>query len=89
MTTFTAADFNAALAERQISAVYSGAHGCACGCKGKHSSAPRSIAAVLRNMRKAVAAGTAEDIDISDGCYVAVETPTRLLIAYTDGRTAQ
>ena len=88
MTTFTAADFNAALAERQISAVYSGAHGCACGCKGKHSSTPRSIAAVLRNMRKAIDTGAATAIVVEKN-YVCVKTETRMLIAYTDGRTAQ
>lgn len=80
--------------EKPVSAVYSGAHGCACGCRGTHSSTRRSIALVTGKIRRELAAldhsrSWAEDaVAVEPGSYVSVQTPTRLYIAYTDGRVS-
>lgn len=74
-----------ALESRTVSAVYSGRHGCACGCRGNHSSTSRSIKAVIRAMREAAKDGA---VVIVGDSYIATETATRSYIAYTDGRVS-
>ena len=69
----------------KVSAVYSGRLGCACGCRGNHSSTARSIQTVIRKMREAASEG--RPVAITDS-YYAVETDTRSYIAYIDGRVA-
>ena len=70
----------------KVSAVYSGRHGCACGCRGNHSSTDRSIQTVIRKMREA--AGDGYPVVIIADTYYAVETDTRSYIAYIDGRVS-
>lgn len=74
-----------ALAERTVSAVYSGRQGCACGCRGNHSSTSRSIKIVLSKMRDAAKDGFPVAV-LND--YVSVDTDNRVYIAYTDGRVS-
>ena len=74
-----------ALADRTVSAVYSGRHGCACGCRGNHSSTSRSIKIVLNKMREAAKEGYPVAV-LNE--YISVDTPTRVYIAYTDGRVS-
>lgn len=69
----------------KVSAVYSGRHGCACGCRGNHSSTARSIQTVIRKMREAAGEGYPVAVTSS---YYAVETDTRSYIAYIDGRVS-
>ena len=60
----------------EIVAVYSGRPGCACGCRGKHSESPRSITTIVNKMN-------ALDANIKkEGNHFAIETETRLYIAY-------
>lgn len=69
----------------KVSAVYSGKHGCACGCRGNHSSTPRSIQTVIRKMREVASEGY--PVIVTDS-YYAVESDTRSYIAYIDGRVS-
>jgi hypothetical protein len=69
----------------KVSAVYSGRHGCACGCRGNHSSTQRSIQTVIRKMREAASEGCPV---IVGSTYYAVENDTRSYIAYIDGRVS-
>jgi len=62
----------------QIKSVYSGRPGCACGCRGKHSSDARTISLIVNRMNK-----LDPNIEQEDNNY-ALETETRLYIAYTD-----
>lgn len=80
--------FDAVLAHATVSAVYSGRHGCACGCRGNHTSSPQSITTVKRKMIAARQSGKATEIMVSPGCFVAVDTDTRTYIAYVDGRVS-
>jgi hypothetical protein len=79
------AALNEALESRTVSAVYSGRHGCACGCRGNHSSTSRSIKIVLGKMREAAKDGAPVAV-LSN--YISVDTDTRVYIAYTDGRVS-
>jgi hypothetical protein len=73
----------------EVSAVYSGRHGCCCGCNGNHTSDPSRIKRTVNKMNKLAAEGATVDDQRKSGYgYIAVETPTRLHIAYTDGRTS-
>lgn len=71
---------------RVVSSVYTGRPGCACGCRGNHSTNPATIKYVVKVLNGMMAHG--HDVDVSltpfgdhDG-YVAIETDTRLRIAY-------
>jgi hypothetical protein len=58
---------------------YSGrAHKCCCGCSGKYSD---PSARWINKMAKAIDEAEDAAVDVGNG-YVAVETPTRVLIAY-------
>ena len=78
-----------------VESVYSGKAGtCCCGCAGKHSGTPRSIATVLRLMSKALSDGAtietdgtgngrvAEDTEWSRCAYVSTDWNGRRYIAY-------
>lgn len=80
--------FDAALQHGTVSAVYSGRHGCACGCRGNHTSSERSIKTVVRKMVDAIKHGEAEHIMVSPGVFVSVDTATRTYIGYLDGRVS-
>lgn len=80
--------FDAVMAHGTVSQVYSGRHGCACGCRGTHTSSERSIKTVTRKMIDAVKSGDATLIGVEPGIWVAVDTATRSYIAYLDGRVA-
>jgi len=41
----------------KIARVYSGRHGCACGCRGNYSEKPRQIKATLTKVRRLLAEG--------------------------------
>lgn len=60
------------------SAVGSGKLGCACGCRGKHTSSPRSIKTIVANIEKAANEG--HTLDIMPGIYIAAETATEIHI---------
>jgi len=64
-----------------VSSVYSGRPGCACGCKGNHSTNPRVIKQIVRKVQQAVIDGY--QLQIWPGEYFAVETETRQYIVYT------
>jgi hypothetical protein len=36
---------------KEVSSVYSGKHGCACGCRGSHTSNPRTIKQIDRRIK--------------------------------------
>lgn len=80
--------FDAALTHGTVSAVYSGRHGCACGCRGTHTSSERSIRTVTRKMIDAVKSGDATEIMVEPRVFVSVDTATRTYIAYLDGRVS-
>lgn len=88
LITNSAIAFDAALTHGTVSAVYSGKHGCACGCRGNHTSSKASIATVTRKMVDAVKSGNAWGIMVSPGVFVSVTTATREYIAYLDGRVS-
>jgi hypothetical protein len=69
---------------QMVASVYAGRPGCACGCRGSHSTRPISIKRVVSSINLLIAANQ-HDIDVSItpyAPYVAVETDTRLRIAY-------
>lgn len=68
-----------------VSSVYSGKHGCACGCRGNHTSNPRTIKQIVGKIQQAVIDG--HQLEVWPGVYFAVNTETRTYVAYTDGRT--
>jgi hypothetical protein len=80
--------FDAAMTHGTVSQVYSGRHGCSCGCRGNHTSSARSIATVTQKMIAAVKSGEAWEIMVLPGVFVSVTTHTREYIAYLDGRVA-
>ena len=59
-----------------ITRVYSGRHGCACGCRGTYSTSPATIKRIVATMNDLGA-------QIEDGIYF-TESPTRQYTAYTD-----
>lgn len=65
---------------KTITRVYSGKPGCGCGCRGKYSDTPRSVAAIVRAINKAIKAG--EEVLDEHGC-ISYETDTRYRWAYT------
>lgn len=66
-----------------VSAVYSGSHGCACGCRGNHTSNPRTIKQIVAKIQQADQDGY--NVHIHPwGTWV--DTDTRSYVAYTDGR---
>jgi hypothetical protein len=76
------------LDEAAIATVYSGRHGCACGCRGKHTKNTPGNARSIANVVARILA-TPEDkrvVAIANKAvwqsHVSVETPTRLYIAY-------
>ena len=79
------AQLDEALENRTVSAVYSGRRGCACGCRGNHSSTSRSIKTVVNKMREAAKSGFPVVVTAN---YVTIDTDTRVYIAYTDGRVS-
>lgn len=83
MTTFN--DRATAALDAGVSAVYSGRPGCACGCRGTHSSKPGQITRVTNILRRAIADNTTEgpgDITIGPG-FVSLDTDRRTFVAYT------
>lgn len=71
---------------REVKQVYSGKPGCACGCKGKHTKrdpqnlqAMKTIARHVATIKQLIADGAKPDTDEN---YVAVQTESRLYIAY-------
>lgn len=71
---------------RIVSSVYTGRPGCACGCRGRHTSDPRSIKMVVRTLNLLMEEGNDVDVSLTpfgdhDG-YVAIQTENRLRIAY-------
>ncbi len=87
--TNSAIAFDQALTHGAVSAVYSGSHGCMCGCKGNHTSSARSVTTVTRKMIAAVKDGDATGILVEPGVYVSVDTVTRSYVAYLDGRVSE
>lgn len=80
-------DCNGRLVKKHVDAVYSGRHGCACGCRGTHrhhTESPRSITVIVK---KILAQAEVQDIDWDnrtdgDPQWVSATTPTRHYIAY-------
>lgn len=69
-----------------VSAVYSGKQGCACGCRGTHTSKPGSIKSIVAKINQ-IAADGQHEVHVHDwGAWV--DTDTRTYVAYTDGRLA-
>lgn len=71
---------------REVVQVYSGRPGCACGCRGKHTKRNRedlqgmkTIARHVATIKKLIADGAKPDTDEN---YVAVQTESRLYVAY-------
>ena len=63
--------------------VYSGAVGCACGCRGNYSETPRAIKAGINKLLRLVAAGA--EPDVMAGTYVGVtHGNSRSLVVYFD-----
>jgi hypothetical protein len=65
--------------------VYSGAHGCACGCRGNYSDAARQIKATVTKMKRLVSEGCAAwHCSNANGEieFLVVETDTRTHTAY-------
>lgn len=63
-----------------VTEVYSGRRGCACGCRGNYSTTPRSISRVVAKIN-----GAADDghtVNVEDW-GVWVDTTTRSYTAYT------
>jgi hypothetical protein len=69
---------------KEVSSVYSGRHGCASGCRGNHTSNPRTIRQIVGKIQQACDQGY--ELMIWPGVFFAIETDTRHYIAYTDGR---
>lgn len=66
-----------------VKSVYSGAPGCACGCKGNHSESTRSINMIVPRIVAAIENGYTADFHFAaGGSHIAVETDTRQYIAY-------
>jgi len=77
----------AELDSRDISLVYRGKSGCACGCRGNYSDAPRSVTRARNDIRRWIESGEATDIMVSPGVFVSVENAKgRVCTVYTDGR---
>src|SRR5262249_37177693 len=70
---------------KEVSSVYSGRHGCACGCRGNHTCNPRVIKQIDRHIQEACDQGY--ELMIWPRRLLRIETGTRHYIAYTDGRT--
>ena len=68
----------------RISAVYSGRLGCACGCRGNHTSNPRSIRLIAKRIEEAAPYFKVHVCDWG----VWVDTDTRAYVAYMDGRVS-
>lgn len=67
----------------QVKSVYSGRHGCACGCRGNHSETQRSIKLIVGKINALITSGSTPDISITSfGPHIAVDTETRTLCAY-------
>ena len=70
----------------QIKEVYSGAHGCACGCRGNYSETPRQIKATFTKAKRLVAdeGATVWMSSDQDGnpLFVVIDTDTRTHTLY-------
>ena len=70
---------------KKIQGVYSGKHGCACGCRGNHSDNPATVKLIVGKIIKAFEAGDEVDVNINSfNPYIAAQTATRLYIAYLE-----
>ena len=69
-----------------VGSVYSGRHGCACGCRGNHTTNPKTVKLICNKIEQAVADGLTPDVcfaKFGDQLgHIAVQTETRLYIAY-------
>lgn len=78
----------------RVTSVYSGKHGCACGCRGNHSSRPATMTRIINSLKAGLRtlSETPEIADVEaawlyergDMTYLTIETATRSWIAYID-----
>ena len=73
----------ARLERNAITSAYSGRPGCACGCKGNHTTSARSKTLIANKIRAALLDDYANDLELGVN-YVALQTDTRLIMVYTD-----
>ena len=78
-------DCNGKQIKKHVEAVYSGRHGCACGCRGKHTHYTENKRAITTIVNKILAQGEVQDLDwetTANPNWVSVTTDTRYYIAY-------
>lgn len=68
---------------KDVTAVYSGRHGCACGCRGNHTSKQGTIKKIVAKIVQADQDGLEVHVH---PWGIWVDTDTRSYVAYTDGR---
>lgn len=70
-----------------VTRVYTGAIGCACGCKGNYNDSPRAIKLVVGKIERALREGRVDELMIAPNAFVAVEVGNRAWTAYIDERS--
>jgi|APGre2960657423_1045063.scaffolds.fasta_scaffold26617_3 hypothetical protein len=78
-------DCNGRLVKKRVESVYSGQHGCACGCRGNHTHYTKNKKTITLIVNKILSQARVQDLDwdsSEDPSFVHVTTNSRYYIAY-------